>query len=100
MIKAVAGEGCTQELTYNAKAIVCIRDWLDGEDPYGFWVVKSEPNNSNLQPLLVGDEPCIDKDEFKCGVTQLMYIVGDPCCYDTAYVNPIKCCLAGISNCN
>jgi hypothetical protein len=96
-----AGEsGCNQEISYKKSAIYCLRDWLAGEDPGGYWQVIMEPVGNNIGPLLVGDNPCIEWSDQGCGSYQLMYIVGDDCCRDTSIITPTKCCLSGFSNCN
>lgn len=77
---------------FRTKAVHCLRDFLTGEDAGGEWQqIGTTPQN--LTSLLVGDNPCIEWDPLACGQYNLMYIVGDDCCKDTAYVNPFKCCL-------
>jgi hypothetical protein len=84
----------------SAKAVYCLRDMLIGEDANGYWQVLIQPVGENLAPLLTGDNPCIEWSNKACGQYQLRYIVGSPCCRDTAVVNPLKCCLTGISICS
>jgi hypothetical protein len=84
---------------YKAKAVYCLRDFLIGEDAGGEWQ-QLGIMPQNISSLLVGDNPCIEWSDKTCGQYDLMYIVGDGCCKDTAYVSPIKCCLVGQSNCN
>lgn len=76
--------------SFKKSAVYCLRDWLTGEDAGGQWQqIGTAPQD--ITPLLVGDNPCIEWNPLPCGQYQLMYIVGDACCRDTAYVNPLKC---------
>lgn len=84
----------------NQNDVYCLRDFLIGEDSMGVWEVVSEPVGANLDTLLVGDNPCIEWGDKPCGLYQLRYIVGDSCCRDTAIIQPLKCCLTGISECS
>lgn len=95
--KANAGSGeCIQ---FKKQSIYCLRNWLTGEDEGGIWEqIGSTPQD--LSSFLVGSGPCFEWDDKACGQYNLMYIVGDACCRDTAYVNPLKCCLIGTSICN
>lgn len=95
--KANAGDNeCTE---FRKLATHCLRDWLTGEDAGGTWEqIGTSPHD--ISSLLIGDNPCIEWNDKTCGQYNLMYIVGDACCRDTAYVNPLKCCLVGSSNCN
>ena len=95
--KAKAGQD--ECAVFKKMATHCLRDWLTGEDSGGTWQqIGTTPQN--ISSLLVCENPCIEWDPLACGQYNLMYIVGDACCRDTAYVNPLKCCLTGISNCN
>lgn len=77
----------------------CLRDWLIGEDAGGHWEqVGTSPEDISSE--LIGDNPCIEWSGKACGQYELMYIVGDTCCRDTAYVRPLKCCMTGSSSCN
>ncbi len=80
---------------FKVKTQYCLRDFLTGEDSNGTWQVRIEPDGSDLTPLLIGDNPCINFATLPCGQYELMYIVGDPCCRDTATIKPLKCCLNG-----
>lgn len=94
-----ANAGVDQCAQFKKMATYCLRDWLLGEDDGGTWEqIGTSPQD--LSFLLDGENPCIEWDPLACGQYNLMYIVGDECCRDTAYVNPLKCCLIGISNCN
>ncbi len=96
--------GCNNKMlpkkTVEAKAVKCLRDFLDGEDSGGTWELVSEPAPSGISGLLVGDNPCIEWSNKPCGTYQLRYIVGDVCCRDTSYITPTKCCIVGTSSCN
>lgn len=81
-------------------AVYCLRDFLIGEDAGGYWQVVNQPIGEDLAPLLIGENPCIEWSDKECGLYSLRYIVGNPCCRDTAVVNPLKCCLIGISTCS
>lgn len=86
-------------IDFKRSATHCLRDWLIGEDAGGFWEqVGTSPQDVSAE--LVGDNPCIEWSGKACGQYELMYIVGDICCRDTAYVRPLKCCLTGSSQCN
>ncbi len=94
-----ANAGIDDCAKFKRMATYCLGDWLTGEDAGGTWEqIGTTPED--ISPLLVGDNPCIEWNPLACGQYNLMYIVGDACCRDTAYVNPLKCCLTGISNCN
>lgn len=95
----IANAGQNECATFRRMATYCLRDWLTGEDAGGNWQqIGTAPQD--ISNLLVGDNPCIEWSDKACGQYSLMYIVGDACCRDTAYVNPLKCCLTGISICN
>lgn len=95
----IANAGQDECATFRRMATHCLRDWLTGEDAGGTWSqIGATPQN--ISSLLVGDNPCIEWSDKACGQYNLMYVVGDACCRDTAYVNPLKCCLTGSSNCN
>lgn len=87
-----------EDVTGNA--VYCLRDFLIGEDAGGYWQVITQPVGEDLAPLLTGENPCIEWSDKECGLYSLRYIVGNPCCRDTAVVNPLKCCLIGISTCS
>lgn len=81
------------------KTVHCLRDFITGEDPGGTWEqVGVSPQN--LTSLLIGDNPCFEWNDKACGLYELRYIVGSPCCRDTATINPLKCCANGYSSCN
>lgn len=89
-----ANAGQDECAVFRKMATYCLRDWLTGEDAGGTWQqIGTAPQD--ISSLLVGDNPCIEWSDKACGQYNLMYIVGDACCRDTAYVNPYKCCLAG-----
>lgn len=75
------------------RAIYCLRDMLIGEDAGGHWEVISQPEDAEIDTLLTSDNPCIEWSSQPCGQYELMYIVGDTCCRDTAIVRPLKCCI-------
>jgi hypothetical protein len=85
-------------IVFQRKAVHCLRNFLTGEDAGGTWQqVGTTPQD--LSGLLIGENPCFEWSDKACGQYEFMYIVGDPCCYDTSYVRPLKCCLTIISNC-
>jgi hypothetical protein len=92
--------GCVTNKRIESRAITCLRDMLINEDPGGTWSVVLQPVGSNLQPLLTGDNPCIQFSNLPCGQYELRYIVGDICCRDTSIVRPLKCCLTASTICN
>jgi hypothetical protein len=94
-----AGSSLKGKQQMSTKAIYCLRDMLIGEDPNGSWTVIIQPDSADLQPLLIGQNPCLDWSNKPCGLYRLQYIVGDMCCKDTSFVNPLKCCLVGYSVC-
>lgn len=96
VVKAYAGD----DKRLAVKAVFCLRDMLIGEDPNGTWTVINQPSGANLETLLTTDSPCFDWATKPCGQYRLRYVVGDICCRDTSFVNPLKCCIAGISTCN
>jgi hypothetical protein len=90
---------CVQDGKMRRQNVYCLRDFLIGEDAGGNWYqIGILPQD--ISPLLIGDNPCIEWSDKACGPYHLMYVVGDACCRDTAYVTPLKCCLTGTSNCN
>lgn len=86
-------------VTFKRMATHCLRDWLTGEDAGGDWEVLTQPIGAEIDTLLIGDNPCIEWSDQECGQYELMYIVGDECCRDTAIVRPLKCCLLASSSC-
>jgi hypothetical protein len=84
---------------FSKRSVHCLRNFLIDEDGGGTWQ-QIDTTPQNIRSLLIGDNPCFEWDDKACGLYQLIYIVGDPCCYDTAFVNPLKCCLTGQSICN
>lgn len=87
-----SGEAFDDCIQYSTKAVRCLRDFLIGEDGGGTWAqIGTTPED--LSSLLVGENPCFEWSGRECGQYEFMYIVGDPCCYDTSYVRPLKCCL-------
>ena len=99
VVRPTANAGQDECATFRRMATHCLRDWLTGEDAGGTWQ-QIEATPQDISGLLVGDNPCIEWSDKACGQYNLMYIVGDDCCRDTAYVNPLKCCLTGNSTCN
>lgn len=96
--KGVAGvDECAR---FKKMATHCLRDWLIGEDSAGVWEVLTQPVGAQIDTLLIGDNPCIEWNDQPCGQYELMYIVGDDCCRDTAVVRPLKCCLVANSSCD
>lgn len=94
-----ANAGLDQCATFRKMATYCLRDWLTGEDSGGTWEqIGTTPEDISNE--LIGENPCVSWDNKACGQYHLMYIVGDQCCRDTAFVNPLKCCLVGGSSCN
>ncbi len=89
-----AGSFPGNEQMASIRAVYCLRDMLIGEDAGGHWEVLTEPVTSDIDSLLIGDNPCIQWSDQECGQYELMYIVGDTCCRDTSIVRPLKCCMA------
>lgn len=91
---------CDETKAFSTKVVHCLMSFVTGGDAGGTWVVSIKPIVSTIQVRLIGSNPCIEWANEACGRYRFFYIVGDPCCRDTAIVNIKKCCVTATVNCN
>lgn len=98
--KQMYAEECGSPGEFKVMNIRCLYTrYITGGDPGGRWIVVIKPNGSTIDQRLIGSDPCINFANEACGKYRFNYIVGDPCCYDTAIVNVTRCCVTASVNC-